>query len=267
MVWTPVFGEEWEMTLGFEGDRSPSEPRPAVETVMEAIKQRTSWLPSPCDGFFAPGFRCYRDQGNHLEIAGVEVQSPFELIELREATFALLSDVLRGLQGDYPGLILFANNHDYLNEAVWGCHENYSIACGPDRLTKGMLPFLATRCLFAGNGRIDPEGRLLFSSRALAMKCATGGNTTEQRALYSTARDESLMTKGPAVHRLHLICGDAQRSQLGEFLKTATTLLVLHWLQQHPGAANDLLVESPLDLLQKANCLWDPAQGDEPQID
>ena len=262
MVWGQVFGNEWEMTLGREGDFSPLEPRPAVKTAMQAILRRTPWLPSPGDGFFAPGFRCYRDQGNHLEIASFEVCSPFELVELREAIFALLVDTMHGLQREHPGLLLFANNHDYLNEGVvWGCHENYSIGCGPTRLAAGMLPFLATRCLFAGNGRIDARGRLLLSSRALAMRCATGGNTTERRALYSTARNEPLMTKGTYVYRLHLICGDTLRSQLGELLKTGTTSLVLHWLQAHPDGADDLQVSSPLSVLHDANCFWDPNSG------
>ncbi len=192
----------------------------------------------------------------------MEVASPWQLLELKQAAFALLRRAVHQARQAMPGLVLMANNHDYLEGSYWGCHENYAIACHPQELAHGMLPFLATRLLFAGNGRLDPQGRVLLSSRAPAMERITGGETMRSRALYSTCRDEPLMDRGPFSHRLHLICGDTLAGQCGEFLKVGTTALVLAWLQHDPRGADDLLHRfCPLRLLRASNVFWRPTQG------
>jgi proteasome accessory factor A len=257
-----VFGVEWELAVGCTDPRAALGRERAYMLLRQAVCDRAPWLSDGASGVFTPAFRLYLDTGMHPEVASAEVSSPIEMLELKQAIFAALADAAGRVREQIPGFVLAANNHDYLDAtAFWGCHESYAMRCHPSALAGGMLPFLATRHLLAGNGRIDRHGRVLFSSRAQAMMLATGGATTSDRALYSTARDEPLMTHGPFKHRLHLICGDAVRSQLSEYLKLATTALVLRWLEEDPNGANDLNAQSPVRLLRAANVFWRPDRG------
>jgi proteasome accessory factor A len=253
-----LFSLEFELALGSENGTAPLNREWAYDLLKREIQSLVPWLPDGGNGVFTPGFRFYLDTGSHPEMALVETTSPWQLLELKQAAFALLREAVRRARQKLPGLVLLANNHDYLAATSWGCHENYAIRRPPEALLAGMVPFLATRHLLAGNGRIDHRGRVLLSSRAVVMHQITGGSTTSQRALYSTCRQEPLMSRGPFAHRLHLICGDAVNSQLGEFLKVATTALVLAWLQREPHGAADLGHGCPLRLLKSANVLWRP---------
>lgn len=256
-----VFGLEWECALGRDGAaRAPLERSTAWERLVEAVCDLSPWLMnSNGGGLFTPGFRFYCDAGGHPEVASAEVASPEQFLELKRAIFTLLDKVVRRVQRQISGLVFLVNNHDYLDDgAFWGCHESYALRGPPDRLAAGMVPFLATRPLLAGSGRIDACGRVLASPRALAIRQTTGGGTQSDRALFSTARDESLMQRGRFTHRLHLICGDAVRCELSDYLKVATTALVLLWLQEEPHGADDLTVPDPLLLLRETNLLWEP---------
>jgi hypothetical protein len=253
-----LFSLEFELALGTDNPGVPLDRHLAYGLLLKELRSLVPCLPDGGNGLFTPGFRFYLDAGDHPEMALVETTSPWQLLELKQAAFALLDEALQRVRKILPGLVLLANNHDYTVSTYWGCHENYAIRLPPDVLERGMLPFLATRHLLAGNGRIDPRGRVLLSARAPAMVQITGGSTTSHRALYSTCRQEPLMSRGPFAHRLHLICGDAVLSQLGEFLKVATTALVLAWLQRNPHGADVLFHPCPLRLLKTANVLWRP---------
>jgi len=253
-----LFSLEFELALGSDHPTAPLNRERAYDLLKKEIQSLVPWLSDGGNGLFTAGFRFYLDTGYHPEMALVETTSPWQLLELKQAAFALLDHAVRRVRQKLPGLVLLANNHDYLALTSWGCHENYAIRLAPAALLPGMVPFLATRHLLAGNGRIDHRGRVLFSSRAVVMHQITGGSTTAERALYSTCRQEPLMSRGPFAHRLHLICGDTLASQLGEFLKVATTALVLAWLQREPHGAADLGHPCPLRLLKTANILWRP---------
>lgn len=254
----PIFGLEWECALGVEERTGFRDDRGAFSALWRAIAKLSPWVHDlEGNGLFTTGFRFYLDTGAHPEIAAVEVRSPLDFLRLKKAIFHLMSNAVNAARRRSPGLVLHANNHDHLNpSAVWGCHESWAVVQNPSTLAAGMAPFLATRHLFAGNGRLCADGKFLLSSRSCAMENLTGGNTTSDRALFSTCRDEPLMQAGPFRHRLHLICGDSVRCQLSEYLKVGTTALVLTWLQDEPHGADDLRCSGPLQLLKRANVVF-----------
>jgi len=258
-----VFGLEFELAAGLKrGVATDRDRARAYDLLRRAVCQLSPWLSDGGNGIFTPGFRFYLDAGNHPELAMVEVGSPRQLLELKAAAFGLLRQAVGRARQTMPDLVLLANNHDYLEGTYWGCHESYAITRHPRELAGGMLPFLATRPLVAGNGRLDSHGRMLLSARAVAMEQSTGGETMHARALYSTCRDEPLMSGGPFAHRLHLICGDSLLSEWGEFLKVGTTALVLKWLEQDPHSADGLHQRlCPMRLLRTSNVLWWPGEG------
>lgn len=252
---------EWELALGVE-QGSGLDRNQAFLLLREALCQLSPWLPDRENerGIYTPGFRFYLDTGEHPEVGSFEVSAPEEMLKLKAGLFHLLGQALERARIKIPGLVLFAANHAYGAERdnSWGNHENYAIRMPAESLSRGMIPFLATRMIFAGSGRLDPCGRLLFSPRACTLHRAVGGSTVSNRALFSTSRNEPLMRSGPFTNRLHLINGDAVRSDMSEYLKVATTALVLLWLQEDPSAADDLNVRSPMRLVRAANCCWRP---------
>ena len=130
----------------------------------------------------------------------------------------------------YGQIRLLKNNTDYHGRS-YGCHENYltSRRIPTDDLIRVTVPFLATRQAFAGAGRVGIEGgdplQLQMSQRADFFEEVTGINTTARRPIFNT-RDEPHADAGK-YRRLHVIAGDANRSEWATAMKVGTTALVL----------------------------------------
>ena len=130
----------------------------------------------------------------------------------------------------YGQIRLLKNNTDYHGRS-YGCHENYltSRKIPTDDLIRVTVPFLATRQVFAGAGRVGIEGgdplQLQMSQRADFFEEVAGINTTARRPIFNT-RDEPHADAGK-YRRLHVIAGDANRSEWATAMKAGTTALVL----------------------------------------
>jgi len=141
-----------------------------------------------------------------------------------------------------PDVALYKNNVDGKG-ASYGTHENYLVdrAVPFDRLVEALTPFLVTRQVFAGAGRvgIGPTGEVpgfQISQRADYIEAEVGLETTLRRPIVNT-RDEPHADR-TRWRRLHLILGDATLLEVATFLRLGTTSLVL-WLveqaQERPG--------------------------------
>ncbi len=125
---------------------------------------------------------------------------------------------------------LLKNNTDYHGRS-YGCHENYLTSRAVDlkALVGAMVPFLVTRQVFAGAGRVGVEGgdRLAFqlSQRADFFEEVIGINTTARRPIFNT-RDEPHADRRK-YRRLHVITGDANRSEWATAMKVGTAALVI----------------------------------------
>ena len=125
---------------------------------------------------------------------------------------------------------VFKNNTDGKG-ASYGYHENYlfSRATPWERIVEGMLAFVVTRLVFTGAGRVglgqasDAAGFQL-SQRADFFEAITGLETTIRRPLVNT-RDEPHADSG-RWRRLHVIAGDANRSETSTLLKLGTASAV-----------------------------------------
>lgn len=202
------------------------------------------------NGFFFPYGRLYRESvGNHVEMAAGPAVSPGDAVKNIAKFTALLVHALEGLRHHSPGVSLLNNNRDYLTNATWGTHENYAIRVPPALLRDALLPFLVTRQVFAGSGTLH-NGGFWLSPRAIFMELADGGRTTEKRAIYSTCRDEPLMSSGPFMARLHLIMGDGLMSQFGEWLKLGTTALVIRAAERNPRIGDEVRFPVPVQAIK-----------------
>ncbi len=151
------------------------------------------------------------------------------------------NEVLRRQRGGSARVRLVKNNTDYHGRS-FGTHENYLVArAWPfPALVRLMVPFLVTRQVYAGAGKVGLEGHsgqttngnaampapgFQLSQRADFFEQIVGINTTAQRPILNT-RDEPHADR-KKYRRLHVIIGDANRSEYANALKVGTTALAL----------------------------------------
>lgn len=190
--------------------------------------------------------RLYLDVGAHPEIATAECDSLHQLIAYDRAGDETLHHMAleaeqrlehRGIGGK---IYLLKNNTDSQGNS-YGCHENYLI--GRDvplrALGKQLLPFLITRQLLCGAGKISQpragapnenfqEGYSI-SQRADHMWEGVSSATTRSRPIINT-RDEP-HADSTKYRRLHIIVGDSNMSEVTTALKVGSTLLVLELIE------------------------------------
>ena len=108
-----------------------------------------------------------------------------------------------------------------------GCHENYLVRrfVPLKTIEQELLPFLITRQLFTGAGRMGGSRASRSPQRADFLDEAVSSATTRSRPMVNT-RDEP-HADPDAFRRLHVIIGDSNRSQWATMMKLATTHLVL----------------------------------------
>ncbi|HKJ55639.1 MAG TPA: proteasome accessory factor PafA2 family protein, partial [Nitriliruptoraceae bacterium] len=144
-------------------------------------------------------------------------------------------------------IYLFKNNTDSAGNS-YGCHENYLVAREGDftGLTDGLIPFLVSRQVFAGAGKVltTPRGTVFcLSQRADHIWEGVSSATTRSRPIINT-RDEP-HADAEAYRRLHVIVGDSNMNEFTSWLKIATTDLVLRMLEEAP-VTRDLTLDNAI---------------------
>ena len=196
--------------------------------------------------FTANAGRLYLDVGSHPEFATAECDSVSQLVAHDRAGEMLLDDLAeraeKGLVGEDIGgkVFLFKNNVDSAGNS-YGCHENYLVGrgMGLKALSKLLLPFLVTRQLLCGAGKIarpypgspyeDEPEQYCFSQRADHVWDGVSSATTRSRPIINT-RDEP-HADSTRFRRLHVIVGDSNMSETTTALKIGSTQLVLEMIE------------------------------------
>jgi len=178
------------------------------------------------------GARLYNDHA-HPEYATPECQRLLELVAHDKAGEQIVLTCAQAYaQRTGNKVTLYKNNTDH-HGSSYGCHESYSLTrqIPFETLAGNLLPFLVTRMLFAGAGKVGVEGepnpRVPFqlSQRADFYMDIMNVETLYRRPIFNT-RDEPHATMR-RYRRLHVICGDANMSEYATALKVGTTALVL----------------------------------------
>ncbi len=183
--------------------------------------------------YLTNGSRLYLDVGSHPEYATAEALTPTEAVEQDAAgesimrKFALdAQSQIRETHGKNSTIHLFKNNVDSQGNS-FGCHENYLLRrfVSLKTLHNQLIPFLVTRQIFAGAGRVREDGSFEISQRADFLDDTISSATTRSRPMINT-RDEP-HADSDIFRRLHVIVGDSNRSQTVTWMKLVTTHLVL----------------------------------------
>lgn len=198
----------------------------------------------------ANGGRLYVD-GAHPEYSTPECTNPRQLVAFERAGERIMAESLRALARGRGGekFLIYKNNTDGKGNS-YGYHENYLVSRSVpfDRIVRALLPFLVTRQIFAGSGKVGAENQTQaaeyqISQRSDFFECPVDLNTMVKRPIINT-RDEP--HADPAKYRrLHVIVGDVNMAELSTYLKVGTTSIVLEMLEAGAEFPN-LELEDPV---------------------
>ena len=200
------------------------------------------------------GARFYNDHA-HPEYSTPECTTLREIVAQDKAGERVLDECARRRDQRLENgqqVRLYKNNTDFVGHS-YGCHDNYLVSrsISWDRIVSGILPFLVTRQVFAGAGKMGVEaesaagqsGIFQISQRADFFSVLVSIDTMNRRPLVNT-RDEphANMTR---YRRFHVILGDANMSEWATAMKIGTTALVLELIER--DLVPQLEIAQPID--------------------
>src|ERR1700761_4589962 len=200
------------------------------------------------------GARFYNDHA-HPEYSTPECTTLREIVSQDQAGERILSECCRRRNLRLPEgctARLYKNNTDFVGHS-YACHDTYLMRRDVpwERIVRDVVPFLVTRQIFAGAGKMGVEGedsagqlghyQIAQRSDFFSVLCSI--DTMNRRPLVNT-RDEP-HADSPLYRRFHVIIGDANMSQFATALKIGATALVLDLIEQ--GHAPRLELARPID--------------------
>ena len=205
--------------------------------------------------FLGNGARLYLDVGSHPEYATAECDDLLDLIAHDRAGEVVVQRLVDDAQArlaedDVEGeIFVFKNNVDSAGNS-YGCHENFLVARTGDfaAVTEALLPFLISRQLVAGTGKVMQTSRgavFSVSQRADHIWEGVSSATTRSRPIINT-RDEP-HADAERYRRMHVIVGDSTMTETTTLLKVGSAALVLRMLEEGDPAALARLAELRLD--------------------
>jgi proteasome accessory factor A len=218
---------------GFHLERAAAHPSQLTHVPRPAMRVRGE----PTAIVLPNGARFYVDHA-HPEYSAPETSTARQAALWDKAGEAICLAAIQHLPTIDIGI--YKNNTDGKG-ASYGMHENYLVdrLVPFDDLVAFMVPFLVTRQIYAGSGRVglgqhsqDPGFQL--SQRADFIEAIVGLETTMRRPIINT-RDEP--HADPTLwRRLHVIVGDATMLEVATYLRVGTTALALTCLEACFGA-------------------------------
>lgn len=203
------------------------------------------------------GARFYNDHA-HPEYSTPECTTLREIVAHDKAGERILAECARRRNARLPDgqrVRIYKNNTDFVGHS-YGCHDNYLVPRSVPwkAIVAGMIPFLVTRQIFAGAGKLGIEsesaagdpGVYQISQRADFFSVLESIDTMNKRPLVNT-RDEP--HADPAkFRRFHVIIGDANMSEWATALKIGTTALVLRLIEH--GTVPAIELDDPVGALK-----------------
>lgn len=250
-----IFGieNEYGVTCTLRGQRRLSPD----EVARYLFRRVVSWGRSS-NVFLENGARLYLDVGSHPEYATPECDSVFDVVVHDKAGERILEGLVtsaeerlteEGIRGE---IFLFKNNTDSAGNS-YGCHENYLVGRHGDfqRIVDTLIPFLVTRQIFTGAGKLLQTARgtvYSVAQRAEHIWEGVSSATTRSRPIINT-RDEP-HADAERYRRLHVIAGDSNMSEYATFAKLGTVAALLQMLED-AVVFRDLSLENPIRAIRE----------------
>jgi proteasome accessory factor A len=248
--------------------------------------------PAESGGFLLNGARLYIDAvGSHLEYATAECRALKDLVANDRAGQRQIVRAIKDLGLD-DVVSVYNNSIDHFGGHTFGCHENYLIRASEDLFSSQvhlLYPFLVTRQIFAGVGRVgghiltaglerpsyhevmqnpidyiwvsnvygviaDPTVDFQISQRADHIIKTVASRVRFNRALINPKWEHFYTHDGYT--RLHLLFGESNQNEYAYALKVGTTALAVRMLE-------DDLIPADVTLHQPLHALRDVSRDSE----
>jgi proteasome accessory factor A len=204
------------------------------------------------DRILGNGARLYNDHG-HPEYSTPECSNLRDLVAHDKAGERIVWECAQRHARLGLETRIYKNNTDY-HGASYGTHECVLMRrdVAPDTLIRSLIPFLVTRQIYAGCGKVGMEvergSQAVFqlSQRADFFSVEASVDTLHNRPLVNT-RDEPHATPRK-YRRLHVIVGDANMSEWATAMKVGALSLVLSLLEE--GWEPKLRIANPVQALK-----------------
>lgn len=200
---------------------------------------------------FLPWGRLYVDAGLHPEWCTAEATDPWSVVYFQEVGERILSQIAEEFSLD---IRISRHNVDCISHTTWGCHESYLVKHhNLSHYAQVLIPHLITRIIYTGAGGLDLDlerktCQFLISPRANYYQSVIDHGSRLNRPLFHL-KDESLSTGSK---RLHLICGENLFSNTSNYLKIATTALIIllaDHLKTMPRC--DIIIDDTLESIRR----------------
>ena len=241
--------------------------------------------PAQSGGFLLNGARLYIDAvGSHLEYATAECRDLKDLVANDRAGHRIIVRAINEL-GLSDVVSVYNNSVDHFGGHTFGCHENYLIRQDEDFLSTSvhrLYPFLVTRQIFAGVGRVGghvltPDGprptydevmnnpvdyiwvsnvygvepdrdvQFQLSQRADHILKTIASRVRFNRALINPKWEHYYSNDGYT--RLHLLFGESNQNEYAYALKVGTTSIVLRLIEDDL-VPSEVVLANPLRALR-----------------
>jgi proteasome accessory factor A len=252
-----IFGVETEygITCKFRGQQQLS-PGEAAHYLF----RRAGSPGHGSDAFLRNGGRLYLSRGSHPEYATPECDNVLDLIAHDKAGERILEELLTGAgrrlrqQGIAGDLYLFKNNTDSAGNS-YGCYENYLVDRHEHfgRLTDILTPFLVTRQIICGAGKVLPTpagATYCLSQRASHIGAAASSASARSRAVIDT--EGKPHADAERFRRLRVTVGDSNMSETTMLLKVGATDLVLRMIEAGT-VMPDLTLDNPIRAIREVS--------------
>jgi proteasome accessory factor A len=183
------------------------------------------------------GARFYNDHA-HPEYSTPECLRLADLVAQDKAGERILEECARRRNREISAgrVKLYKNNTDF-NGHSYGCHDNYLMKRSVpfERIVEGLMPFLVTRQIYAGAGKVGIEGETFrpgafqLSQRSDFFPVLVSIDTMSRRPIINT-RDEP-HADPKKYRRLHVIIGDANMNEFATALKIGATTLAINLIE------------------------------------
>jgi Pup amidohydrolase len=248
MKWDYGLEDPHQDARGFRADELLQDTDEAAYFEIDKARE-LSWQEIKSDLVLSNGARFYNDHA-HPEYSTPECTTLHEIVAQDQAGERILGECARRRNTHLPPgqeCRLYKNNTDFIGHS-YGCHDNYLMSRSVpwDRLVRDVVPFLVTRQIFAGAGKLGIEGedsagqagvfQIAQRSDFFSVLCSI--DTMNRRPIVNT-RDEP-HADSDLYRRFHVIIGDANMCQWATALKIGTTALVLELIESGHAPQFDL---------------------------
>jgi proteasome accessory factor A len=209
------------------------------------------------------GARYYVDHA-HPEFSTPECSNVWEAVlydKVGEAVLARSVEAAARLLPKGQQVSVYKNNSDGKGNS-YGSHENYLMdrTVPFSRVVQHVIPHFVTRQIFTGAGKVGSElpgaeqVHFQLTQRADFFEEEVGLETTLKRPIVNT-RDEP-HCDAQKYRRLHVILGDANLSEVANFLKVGSTAVVLSMIEDDWFARNGraYALVAPVRAMRQVSC-------------